>query len=155
MRVIQNLKSPKYVISAFVIAVIFFGFNYYFIASLPGIRNEACVPGANLTFGNILFAEVMSLLVGILAVNIFALYKMRKGNLDISAMSGTAAVIGVFTVFCTICTLPIFYFFGIGVSLAFFTNYNLFFKILSIMLMVTALIILNSRLVKECKKCRI
>ncbi len=73
LKVLENLRNPKYAVSALLIAGVFFAINYYFIASLPGIRNEACVPGANLTFGNILFAEAMSLLVGILAMNIFAL----------------------------------------------------------------------------------
>jgi len=153
---ITNLLKPAYLLVALGIAVPMFTFQYYLMATLPGTQNLACTPGANLTLLNISFALTLSLLIGIMvsAIMILFAHQMSKRALVVTSTSGIASVVGVLTAFCTICALPFISLLGITVSLELFTDYNIYFKLASFLMLVFGLYFVNKRLLVDCAKCR-
>lgn len=73
-------------------------------------------------------------------------------NVKTGSVMGFGFLLGFFTVFCTLCTIPVISIFGFAVGLGFFTTYNLVFKILSLLLMILALTLLNKQL-NFCETC--
>ncbi len=153
--ILRNLKNPFYSMIALGSSVLFFDLSYYFMANLPGTRNNMCVIGAGLTTLNIAFSVALSILTGIMVASVFALYRKRKSSLiATSSLSGVGLIVGSFTVFCAACTIPVFTLFGLSLSLGFFTTYDLPIKIVSMLLMLVSLYLINNQLNDTCEICR-
>lgn len=152
---LSNLIKPTYLLVVTGAAFPFFTFQYYLMASLPGSRNFACTPGANLTPLNIIFALMVSILTGVMisAVLMLFAHQMTKRAVLVSSTSSIASVIAVFTSFCTICTLPVISLLGVSISIEFFTTYNLIFKFVSLIVLLYGLYYVNKRLILDCEKC--
>ncbi len=73
-------------------------------------------------------------------------------NVKTGSVMGFGFLLGFFTVFCTLCTIPVISVFGFAVGLGFLTTYNLAFKILSLVLMFMALTLLDKQL-NFCETC--
>ena len=142
-----------YVLIGFGVSLIVFNINYYLMANLPGSRDNACVMGAGLTPLNIIFSVVLSVLTGIFVVFLIKLFRKRMAKLASTSASGIGLVVGVLTVFCTLCALPVISLFGISLSLSIFVDYNVYFKILSVVLMLGGLYLVNRQLKKGCERC--
>lgn len=155
LEIIKNLRRPSALFLAIGFSVLFFDLSYYFMRTLPGHKDLACVIGAGLTFWNTMFSIALSLMAGVMVAGIFALYKKRQSKLAVSSLSGFGVLIGTMTIFCTACTLPVISLFGLSIGLTFFTTYNLTFKILSLAVMMAGLYLLNRQLADECEVCRI
>lgn len=155
LEIIKNLQRPSALFLAIGFSVLFFDLSYYFMSTLPGHKDLACVIGAGLTFWNMMFSIALSLMAGVMVAGIFALYKKHKSRLAVSSLSGFGVLIGTMTIFCTACTLPVISLFGLSIGLTFFTTYNLTFKILSLAVMATGLYLLNGQMADKCKICRI
>ncbi len=155
LTVFTQLKQPKYLLVAFGVALLFFDMSYYLMAKLPGTIDRMCVMGINLTPVNILFSMVMSVLIGVLVVGIWAMMEKRygKGKVALSSLSGFSFVMGVFTLFCPICALPAFSFLGLSLGLDFFSNYNIVLKMLSLSVLLISLYLVNVQLNEECERC--
>ncbi len=154
--IISNLLKPKYSLIAMGAAFPLFSFQYYLMANLPGVKNLACTPGANLTFINISFAVIISFLIGVMISSILILFenKRRGRAVLLSSSSGVASVIGLLTAFCTICSLPVISILGLSLSLELFTTYNLVFKLLSLGMLLFGIYLVNRNLVFDCKICK-
>lgn len=131
-------------------------FDVYFIIMkrLPGIGSvPACTIGGSLTLENIVFSLVLS---GLTAFNILGLIKLYKVRLKgasqaaTGSLAGLGFLLGFFTVFCALCTIPVISVFGLAIGLGFFTTYNLYFKIVSLLLMAGSLYLLNKQLENHC-----
>ncbi len=153
--ILKNLANPSRALVALGSAVLFFDLSYYAMAYLPGEKNLMCVIGAGLTTVNMIFSLILSLMFGIVVSGVVSLYKQRKVGLAASSASGIGFVVGAFTVFCTACTIPVFTVLGAAVSLSFFTTYELYFKIVSMILMLYGLYLLNKQLKEECQVCKV
>lgn len=145
------LRSPAAAVVAGTTALLIFDVNYYLMSTMLGTRNNACAIGANLTPFNIGFSGVMSILAGVMIVGIGALIKKKRNAAQAVSLSGFGFVSGIFTLFCTVCILPLITIFGVAIDLGFFTTYNVFFNTASLMLFVWGLWLLNRKL--ACERC--
>ncbi len=134
-----------------------FYFNYYLMANLPGERNLMCVLGAGLTRFNIIFAFLMSLLAGFVVVGFVQSLKNRSVGKGVNMKSTSTSIIGLglgtLTTFCTFCSLPVISLFGFSVGLSFFTDYEIYFKVASIILLMGSFYYVNKELLKGCSRC--
>jgi len=123
---------------------------------LPGVGNvPACVVGGSMTIKNVIFSGLLSALTALILAGLMRLYLLRKSIVKTAktgSILGFGFLTGFFTVFCTLCTIPIISIFGFSVGFGFFTMYNLLFKILSMIFMITALILLDKQL-NSCETC--
>jgi len=153
--IIGLLKKRGYLLLFLPIVGGLFYFNYHLMANLPGERDLMCVMGGGLTSSNILFAVIMSLLVGFVVIgfieNLRSSVKMSRVSLGSSSFFGL--LFGILTTFCTLCTLPVLTLFGLSIPLAFFTDYELYFKIISLILLGLSFYFINRALSKNCKIC--
>lgn len=160
MRIVKNLRNPKYLFALVGVAFVAFDLSYVLMASLPGTRNQMCVMGANITPINIGFSLIFSFLIGILFVGFWNLidHKIsagvyRKKKIAMGSLSGIGAIFGVMTMFCTVCTIPVISLFGLSVGLEVFTDNNYIFKVLSLGMVLWAIYLLNRQLEDKCDKC--
>lgn len=164
--ILQTLKNKKQLIAAAITAAIFFAINYQVMKNLPGHRDFACVQGAGLNPLNISFSILMSFAVGLMVAGVMQLYSVQnfvaskpgfRRDSSTARKAGSvslvAAVSGFFTVFCTACSLPFITLFGFSISLTFFTEYDIYIKIISTILMAASLYMLNKQLKGECRNC--
>lgn len=131
-------------------------FDVYFIIMkrLPGVGSiPACTIGGSLTVENIFFSLILSGLTAFNILGLIKLYKVRSKAVSkkgTSSLAGLGFIIGFFTVFCALCTIPVISVFGLAIGLGFFTTYNLYFKIVSLLLMAGSLYLLNKQLENHC-----
>ncbi|PIQ79463.1 hypothetical protein COV81_02140 [Candidatus Peregrinibacteria bacterium CG11_big_fil_rev_8_21_14_0_20_41_10] len=149
---LTNLKDAKYGLTAFGVAFIIFDISFYLMLTLPGTRNNACVDGANLTITNLIFALLVSILMSILVAGFIRLYaqKQVENKAALASLSGLGLIIGSFTLFCGICTIPLLSVFGLAFIANLFTDYNIAFKTISIILMLITTYLLNQQLANKC-----
>ena len=159
VHVLKNLGDIRYLFLFLGVAFLVFDFNYYLMSTLPGSRNEMCVMGINLTAENIIFSVVLSLLTGIVIAGVFAVFARRAaqrraaGKVALTSLSGVGVGVGLLTVFCPICALPLFSMFGMSVFFQLFNDFNLVFKILSLVFLAGSLFLLNRQISDECAEC--
>ena len=155
MPVLSNLRHVRYLLIFVGVAFLVFDINYFLMKSLPGSRDEMCVTGANFTPLNIVFALALSALVGLLIAGFVALFTQATGSkkVGLTSLSGIGAGVGMMTVFCTICTIPVISLFGLSIGLEVFTYYGSVFKVASLVSLVMALYLLNRQLKRECAVC--
>jgi hypothetical protein len=151
---IQALKR-KYNPLIFVGATLLvFYFNYLLMANLPGEKDFMCVTGGGVDSVNLLFAFLMSVLVGMLTVGFIELiHQTKRSLLAAGSASSVGLIIGTLTSFCTLCTFPVITFFGTGLSMSFLTQYDFLFKFLSLISLLFALYLINKRLSRPCLRC--
>lgn len=159
MKGLQKIHAePLQWLYTITLALIIF-YAYYLIMKLfPAVgTTPACLIGGSLTKENLLFSGLLSFLTALNLAGLFRLYRTRKSLLKTSKTGSTLGLgflFGFFTLFCTLCTIPLISIFGLGIGLGFFTAYNTPFKALSILLMLTALYFLSKQL-RECDSCNI
>ncbi len=139
---------------AIAVAGAFFALNIYTIKNLPGAGDLYCSIGDAYTPTNVLFSAIISLSAGVMAAGIYQLFQIRKTVAVLKSSSTTVLglVTGFFTAFCTACTLPFITVFGASISLTFISEYEIEFKLLSLVLMFLGLYLLNNQL-KGCEVC--
>lgn len=123
------------------------------MATLPGEKDFACVEGAALTAGNIIFALFMSLLSGIIIASLVSLHYKKHATtkeVELGTLSGIGAIFGMLTVFCTFCSFPIISLFGLSFAVSLFTDYNLLFKGISLALLLGSLYLIHRQLEGNC-----
>jgi len=150
-------KSHQYLYTFALGALIFNGY-YWVMKRLPSVGDvPACTIGGAVTPENLFFSGVLSILTALMIAGFIRLYSLRK-TVKKKGLTGSIAslgfIVGFFTVFCALCTIPVISFFGLAIGLGFFTTYNLFFKILSIVLMLISLALLDSQLSNACQICK-
>lgn len=160
MRIVKDLRKPKYLFALVGIAFVAFDLSYILMASLPGTRDKMCIMGANLTPANIGFSLVFSFLIGMLFAGFWNLIDKKisasvhkKKKIAMGSLSSIGAVFGVMTMFCTACTIPVISLFGLSVGLEMFTDNNYVFKILSLGMVVWSIYLLNRQLEDKCDSC--
>lgn len=153
--IIALLKRKAYLFAFLLIFGALFYANYYLMVNLPGHRDEMCVMGAGLNPLNMVFAFAMSALVGFVVIgfveNIKLKAKVSKAKLGSASFFGLAT--GMLTTFCTLCTLPVLTLFGLSIPIAFFTDYEIYFKAISLILLGLSFYFVNRALAKKCKIC--
>lgn len=130
---------------------------YIIMSRLPGNDNESCSIGASLTWGNIGFSAIISLLVGIMMVGFNQLKQKSKSpqkNILTGSSLGIGGILASLTIFCTLCTIPVLSIFGVAISLSFLTTYNTLFKLLSLLFFSAGLWMLDEKLRKDCTRCK-
>ena len=134
---------------------IFYGY-YQVMKILPAVGDvPACIVGGSLTLKNVVFSGFLSALTALVLAGLIRLYLLRRSivkSTKTGSILGLGFLTGFFTVFCTLCTIPVVSIFGFGIGLGFFTTYNLFFKIVSMIFMIAALILLDKQL-NSCEAC--
>lgn len=151
--VLKNLAKPVNALVALGVAVLVFDVNYYMMATLPGTRDLMCVIGAGLTPLNIVFSIILSVLTGTAVVAVIEAYKLRRSKMLATSASGLGVFVGMMTVFCPLCTFPVLSIFGLSL-LPLFNTFEIWFKVVSIGLMLLSLYILEGQLKDECKICK-
>lgn len=141
------------------LAAVIFDAYYLIMKRLPAVNDtKACQIGGALTTENLIFSAVLSMLAALILAGLFRLYRLRtslKQKVATGSLLSVGFVVGVFTVFCTVCTIPVISLFGLGIGLGFFTTYNLLFKILSLLIMGLALYRVRRQLRNHCQACKI
>ena len=156
MNIFSLFKQPTYSLIALGSAFVLFDIQYYFMKYLPGTRDFMCIMGANFTPINILFSAILSICMGILISGLFFLIQQKntQNKVTVTSLSGIGAIIGSFTIFCTVCTLPVISLFGISLSLQLFVDYNLPFKIMSLFCTLFGIYLLNKQIQNQCTLCK-
>lgn len=156
-----HTRPVHYLYTLTLAALIFDGY-YLVMTRLPSVGDvPACTIGGALTTENLLFSAFLSLITALMIAGMIRLYFLRKniekigGGLASSSMAGLGFIVGFFTVFCALCTIPIISVFGLAIGLGFFTTYNLTFKIISLALMLFSLILLDRQLNRACDNCKV
>lgn len=137
------------------VSFLMFDLNYYFMSTFPGARDFMCVIGGNLTPLNIIFAIFLSLMTGILIAGIVELFRLRSKKLAASSVTGLGLFLGILTMFCAACTIPVITIAGFSIGISFLTTYNLIIQISSMILMLLALYLVNQQLNDACVVCKI
>jgi len=151
MKILKNLLNTKSLVITVSAMLVLFNISYYMMANLPGYRNNMCVIGAGLTPLNVIYSLIIAAMSGILIANLPSLFKIRSAA---SSSGGIGAMtLGGFTLFCPLCTLPAISLFGVSFSLSFFTTYDIWIKLISLMLMGWSLYLINKKL--SCDFCRV
>lgn len=145
------LKNPTSVIVMLGFAFLFFDAQYFLMSRMIGYRDEMCVPGAGLNTPNIIFSVVISLMAGLLIIGFIETLKRRQASYSAISASGVGAFIGTLTVFCPICTLPILSVFG--AAMGFTVKFDLWFKLISVVLMAFGLYLLDKQIKGTCEFC--
>ena len=152
--VFNNLKNPAYLMIALGVAFLFFDVSYYVMKTFPGYRDLMCVDAGNFTTENLVFSAIFSLLIGILIVGFIETFKMRKATLSTGSVSGVGMIVGSLTVFCPLCTFPIISVVGLGTFFTFMSVNDVWFKLLSLVLLIWSLWMVNKQLSGECRMCK-
>ncbi|MDP3976002.1 MAG: hypothetical protein Q8P95_03730 [bacterium] len=147
------VTSPTTLLAIIGVGFLFFDAQYWMMLSLPGIRDDMCVVGAALTPFNIGFAIVQSMLAALVVVGLVASLNATRPSLKVASISGAGAILGSVSIFCLACTIPIISLFGLTASLNFFTDYNVWIKVSSLILLVIGLHQLDKQLRGECERC--
>jgi len=152
VKILTNLRDPLNSSIFLATSLIFFSLSYLVMATLPGEHDNMCVIGGALTLKNIAFAVILSLAIGLMLAGFTEMIRTRslKNKLAITSLSGSAFVLGLFTLFCALCTLPLISFFGVSISLWFFTEYVFLFQIVSLIFMSFALYLMEYQLKGVC-----
>lgn len=150
--IVGTLKKPFNLVLFTVVGLLFFGVNYYALANLPSGNGFMCTVGGNLTPSNILFSVILSIMAGLVVSGLWEQVQEKKTNnsVRIGSTSTIGLGLGTITSFCTLCSLPVISLFGVGSILAFISEYQLHFKLLSIAILGTGVYLLNSQLRKNC-----
>lgn len=127
-----------------------FSLSYYIMATFVGSTGNMCKIGAALTSSNIIFSLILSLGAGITLAGIIKLGFSGQNSIKSASVLGFSTFTGIFTIFCTLCTLPIISIAGLSIGLGFFTEYNNFFKLLSLILLFIGFYLIEKNLKKEC-----
>jgi hypothetical protein len=145
-------NKPIWVFWTMILATLLFIPYLWALKTLPGLNERACIIGASLTPGSILFSGVMSVFTALMVFGLWIMHKRRAFRLRMAAGGTLGGVLGFLTLFCTLCTLPIISIFGFSIGLGFLTTYNVMFKTLSLSLIAFVLWMINDKL-KNCKTC--
>lgn len=150
--IFSNLKKPTYLLVALGSAFILFDISVYFMLNLVGTDGYSCIPGGNFTIGNIVFSGIISIMTGIIIAGLIALIKQKQteNQIALSSLSGLALIIGTLTIFCGVCTLPILSAFGLATIIHLFVDFNIYFKLASIILLAFSLYQINRQLSRNC-----
>ena len=132
-------------------AFLFFYAQYLIMSRMVGYRDEMCVLGAGLTLPNILFAILISLMAGLLAVGFYETIRRRQASYKSVSVSGLGALVGTLTVFCPICSIPILSAFGVALGLT--VKYNIWLKLVSVALMLFGMYQIDKQLKGTCERC--
>lgn len=153
--IITTLYNWKHAFIAIACSLGFFAFYYHVMATLPGHADDQCALGVNLTASNISFSALLSILMGIFIAGMIVHFQQKAAEKKIilSSLSGIGVVVGSMTVFCTICTIPVVSVFGLSFGLSIFTDFDITFKIVSLVLVLLGLYMLNKQLRGECGMC--
>lgn len=158
MKSTLSLFFPKayHAIFTFALAAAFFDVYYLVMKRLPGVSpdHNACIMGGSFTTGNLVFSLFLSVLAAVVIMGFWQLYRRRLAGRSVWAMGsgfGLGGLIGFFTVFCAVCTIPVVSVFGLAVGLGFFTTYNGMLKGLSLALMAFSVWLLVDKL--RCERC--
>lgn len=154
MRFLTILKNPAFFLLFLGFLSILLTANAYFVFFLPGSNGYACIPGGNITASNIIFALFLSFSTAFLLTAMIYVFQMPKVcsigiKSKIMGFTGISATSGIFTVFCTLCTLPLFSLLGVSVGFSFFTIYNGWFKGISILFSLISLIVIQKHLKQQ------
>ncbi len=154
LEMIKLLKRPQNLFLFLGVVFLLMDVNLYFMLTFPGSVNDMCVMGANFSLLNVLFAFLSSALTAAIIVGIKEMFQQqyRKKTMT-TTVSSVGLGIGFLTLFCPICALPALSIFGLGIGLDVFNDYNIWFKLLSLLLLVTASYFINQQLVKGCERC--
>lgn len=152
---IALLFRPIYLLVALVTAISLFTFNYHLMSTLPGVSDLQCQVGSGLNTNNIIFTSILGLMAGICMAGLAALLKKKliPTSMSGSVFAGFGTIAGILTSFCTLCTFPVISIFGSSIGFGFFTDYNGYFKVLSLLFMSTALYLINRKLANQCSTC--
>lgn len=150
---LQTLKNPTYLLISLGFSFFLFDVQYVMMASLPGYENDMCVMGAGLKLSNIAFAVTMSLLGGVFFSGFVKTLVNRSASLQAVSFSSIGILIASMTVFCAACTLPVISLFGLAFGLEFFSTYNIWFKIISMLLIGIGLYQIDQQIRGECERC--
>ncbi len=155
LHIAKTLRDPRYLMLMAGTALVVFDLNYYLMSTLPGSRDQMCVMGINLTPENIIFSAVISLLSGMLLMGLIALFakKAAQRKAATAGLSGVGLGVGLLTFFCPICAIPLFSISGLSVFFQMFNDYNLIFKIFSLVFLAGAIFLLNGQLADKCRDC--
>lgn len=145
------LTQPTYALTTIGSSVLFFDVYFLLMRNLPGSANHQCIPGGNLTAGNLVFAAFISICSGVIIAALIFLFNERRRAMGTALFSsGTGLIVGSLSVFCTACTLPIIGFFGASTFFIFIAEHSDILKAISVVLMAFAVYRVAQLLNKSC-----
>lgn len=152
MQLLKQAKSGPRLFVGLGLAFLLFDLNVYLMATLPGSHNNACVEGANLTWQNLIFSGLISILTALLLLGFYELrrQKQTENKIALSSLSGFSLVMAQFTIFCGFCSIPLLATTGLAGLTQLITEYSLWFQLLSLGLLLASCYFLNQQLEKNC-----
>lgn len=150
--IVGTLRTP-FNLGLFIgVSAIFFALNYYALANLPSSNGFMCTLGGNLTPMNILFSLTISMMAGLVVSGLAEQIHQKKAkqSVQIGSTSTAGLALGTLTSFCTLCSLSVISLFGIGGFLAFVSENQFLFRVLSLAILGISAYLLNRQLKNSC-----
>ncbi len=152
-----SLKNPANLAVFAGFSLLFFVINYWVMKNLPGTNGYQCLPNS-WTTENIVFAIIVSFLMGIFVVGMKELFSAKKSTIQkisTASLFSFSGILSIFTIFCPVCTIGVISIFGFSFGLNFFVNYGIWIKVISILLLIFGLYWISAQLKpKECEICK-
>lgn len=157
MQTLKLLKKKVNLLILFAIALPFFSINFYLLKNLPANIGLACSIGAYFTPQNLIYSAIYGVLLAILIIGTVEIFRRKISSLNIASTGALSVTIVTLTTICTLCVLPALSLFGINLSLAVFTTYNFYFKIMALIILIFSILLIELNLRKSCllSKCKI
>lgn len=148
---LRYLHRPVFVLWWLGVSFLVFDLLFAIAVHLPGHQNNMCVPGGNIYLGNLIFFGIFAVLFSFLLVSVLYSYgdygRLFQGSTFLSVFGG---IMGVLSSFCTVCTLPLLGFLGGSSVLFLIAEYDLWLKIIAIVVLLGGMILLEKRLRDGC-----
>ncbi len=134
MHLLLLLQRPTWLIVWIGISFLLFDVAVFAMNAMPGSVEHMCVPGGALTWDNMLFYGVLSMVVGLLVMGFAEILRVQsRGAVETGITAGVGGALSALTVACTACTLPVLSLFGVSFSLYFITEYGVYFRIAAVL----------------------
>lgn len=150
METLKLFKRKVNVLIALAVALPFFSLNFYLLLNLPANIGFACSLGGYFTVQNIMYAGLYAFIFGILIVGIIEIFKRKIDRIKVASTGIFSLTIAFLTTVCTLCVLPALSIFGINMSLAIFTTYNYYFKMIALAVLLISIFLIEINLKKSC-----
>jgi hypothetical protein len=152
-----SFKNPANLAIFAGFSLLFFSINYWVMKNLPGTDGYQCLPDS-LTRENIIFAVIISLIMGAFIVGMKELFSAKKSatqKVSSASIFSIGGIVSLFTIFCPVCTIGVVSIFGISFGLNFFVENEFSIKIATILLLIFGLYWINGQLKpEECEICK-
>lgn len=155
-----NWLNNKYkILGISALFLVIFNITLVILWKAPVNVHNACVIGENLTFVNVIFASIMSLLLAINFIGIFEIFHNEKvkNNATLTGLGGIGFFMWIVSTVCFACYIPIISILGFNFSLNFLNVFEGWAQFVGIALAALGVYMVDRQIRNGCRngKCEV